>query len=113
MRQLDLMANFDFREPDPYAQPLHVSLTGRILRFMLKPGQSVREHRAPHSPLYIVVLKGQGKFAGGDGQEQDIGPGTLLILEAGESHSARALDSELVFLAILHGIPPELRDNTP
>src|SRR5687767_3482074 len=102
MRQLDLMENLEFRGPDPYAQPLHVSPSGRILRFMLKPGQTVREHKAPHSPLYIVVLTGQGKFAGGDGQEQAIGPGTLLILEPGESHSVQALDNELVFIAILH-----------
>ena len=110
MRQIDLMADFEFRERDPYAQPLHVSPTGRVLRFMLKPGQSVREHNAPHSPLYIVGLKGQGMFAGGDGQEQSLGPGTLFILEPGESHSVRALDTDLIFIAILHGIPPELRD---
>lgn len=110
MRSIDLMADFEFHEADPYAQPLHVSPSGRIIRFMLKPGQSVREHNAPHSPLYIVGLKGEGMFAGGDGVEQPIGPGTLLILEPGESHAVRAQATELVFLAILHGIPPELRD---
>jgi quercetin dioxygenase-like cupin family protein len=104
------MTDFEFRDPDPYAQPLHVSPTGRVLRFMLKPGQSVREHNAPHSPVYIVGLTGQGMLAGGDGQEQSIGPGSLFIFEPGESHSVRSLDSELVFIAILHGIPPELRD---
>ncbi|MCC7358447.1 MAG: cupin domain-containing protein [Anaerolineales bacterium] len=111
MRSVDLMANFEFHEADPYAEPLHVSPTGRILRFMLKPGQSVREHNAPHSPVYIVGLKGEGRCAGGDGQEHSLKPGTLVILEPGEHHSVWATDGELVFLAILHGIPPELRDH--
>lgn len=109
MQVIRLLSHLEFRTPNPYAQPLHVADNGRILRFMLKPGQSIREHNAPHSPFYAVILSGEGVFAGGDGQEQRLGPGSLLIFEAGESHQVQALDSELVFVGFLQGIPNELR----
>jgi quercetin dioxygenase-like cupin family protein len=109
MQTIQLMEQPEYHAANPYAQPLHVTETGRILRFMLKPGQSIREHNAPHSPFYVVVLAGEGMFAGGDGQEQRAGPGTLLIFEPGENHQVRAVDSELMFVGFLHGIPRELR----
>lgn len=65
----------------------------------------VREHQAPHSPVYIVVLKGQGMFTGPNGEEQQLGPNALIIFEAGENHTIRALDEDLVFVTFLHGAP--------
>jgi quercetin dioxygenase-like cupin family protein len=103
MKSLQLLEKLEFRDESPYAEPLHVDKTGRALRFTLKPGQRVVEHNAPGSPVYIVVLKGQGLFAGGDGQEQPFGTNALLIFDPGENHSIRALNEELVFIAILHG----------
>lgn len=100
-----LMENWEFKEKNPYAQPLFVARDGRILRFALRPGQVVREHNAPHSPVYVVVLKGEGMFAGVDGKEQLFGPNSLIIFEAGENHSIRALDEDLVFVTFLHGVP--------
>ncbi len=105
MRTTNLLEDLEFHEASPYAQPLHVDEHGRVLRFMLKPGQSIREHNAPHSPFYVVVLKGRGAFAGGDGKEQQFGPNALLIFEPGEDHAVRALDEELVFVGFLHGAP--------
>jgi quercetin dioxygenase-like cupin family protein len=65
----------------------------------------VREHQAPHSPVYIVVLEGKGIFTGADGKEQQLGPNALVIYEAGENHSIRAQDEDLVFVTFLHGAP--------
>jgi quercetin dioxygenase-like cupin family protein len=101
MKVFQLLDNLQFHEKNPYAEPLSVSETGRILRFTLRPGQSVREHNAPHSPLHIVVLKGHGLFAGPDGHEQRFSPNTLLVFEPGENHAIRAVDEELIFLAFL------------
>ncbi|MCP4421156.1 MAG: hypothetical protein GY805_31480 [Chloroflexi bacterium] len=103
MKTAQLLEGLEFHDKDPYAQPLHVEKDGRILRFTLLPGQSVREHNAPRSPVYIVVLKGRGMFSGGDGIESLFGPNSLLIFSSGENHAIRALDEELVFVAILHG----------
>jgi quercetin dioxygenase-like cupin family protein len=108
MLSISLNDNWVFNDTNPYAEPLFVAKDGRILRFSLKPGQSVREHTAPHSPVYIVVLKGYGLFSGGDTAEQSFGPGTLLVFDVGEAHAIRAVDEELVFVAFLHGVPEEL-----
>lgn len=109
MKKMQLMDNLQFNENNPNAEPLWVDQNGRVLRFTLKPGQQIREHSAPSSPFYVVVLKGEGLFSGGDGQEQKVGPHSLLIFEPGENHAIRAEDEELVFVGFLHGVPPELK----
>jgi quercetin dioxygenase-like cupin family protein len=105
MQSFDLHDNVVFHDRDPYAEPLFVDKTGRILRFALQPGQAVREHMAPHSPVYIVILKGNGLFSGGENQEKRFGPGTLLVFDTGELHAVRAVGEELIFVSFLHGAP--------
>lgn len=105
MKAIALYENWVFHDENPYAEPLLVDPEKRVLRFALRPGQTVREHLAPSSPVHIIVLKGQGVFTGGDGQEQHYGEGSLLVFDAGEKHSIRALDEPLVFVALLHGAP--------
>lgn len=105
MKTFQLLENIEFHDKNPYAQPLQVDEDGRILRFALKPGQTVQEHTAPHSPVYLVVLKGNGIFAGADGTELKFGPNTLLTFKPGEPHKIQALDEELVFMALLHEAP--------
>ena len=103
MKTIPLLEKLEFHDQDPYAQPLFVDKSGRVLRFTLRPGQSIRKHNVPDSPFYIVVLKGQGMFAGGDGQEQQCGPNSLLVFDPNENHVIRALAEELVFVGFLHG----------
>jgi quercetin dioxygenase-like cupin family protein len=108
MKTYPLLENLTFRAQNPIAEPLSVDEQGRVLRFMLEPGQAIREHLVPSSPFYIVVLQGQGVFTGEDGVEQTAGPQTLLAFAPGEKHSVRALDEALVFVGILHGVPDKL-----
>jgi len=105
MKAFQPLEDVAFHDANPYAYPLLVNEQGRILRFALKPGQVVREHNAPHSPVYLVVLQGTGVFAGADGVEHKFGPNVLLTFEPGEQHAIRAQDEDLVFLAFLHGSP--------
>ncbi|HQV28567.1 MAG TPA: cupin domain-containing protein [Thermoflexales bacterium] len=105
MLSIPLNDNVIFHDKDPYAEPLLVDKTGRILRFALKAGQTVREHTAPHSPVYVVVLKGSGLFSGAGDLEQRCGPGTLLVFEAGEPHAIRADTEDLTFVAFLQVAP--------
>ena len=105
MHMIDILENVEFHATNPFAQPLLVEQTGRILRFALKPGQSIREHNAPSSPFYVVVLQGHGRFSGGDGQSQTIGPSTLLAFAPGENHAIEALDEDLIFVGFLQGAP--------
>ena len=104
MKLMNLLENLEFGSKDPHAEPLHVNKDGRAILFTLKPGQSIREHNAPSSPFFVVVLRGEGVFAGGDGIEHTCGPYTLLVFDAGEQHAIRAV-AELVFVGFLHGAP--------
>lgn len=104
MKTLSLLAQLSFGEKRSQAEPLLVDDTGRVLRFTLKPGQYLREHCAPHSPVHIVVLEGKGLFAAEGGQEVSLGPNSLVVFGAGELHRVRALDENLVFVALLHKV---------
>lgn len=110
MKTFALFENVIFNEPNPNAEPLHVDRHGRILRFALKPGQVVREHNAPNSPVNIVILQGHGLFAGGDGQEQKLGPETMILFDPGENHTIKALDEPFIFIVILHEAPNPSRE---
>ena len=105
MKSLSLLENIEFHAQAPHAEPLFVSDEARILRFTLRPGQVVQEHNAPHSPVFVTVLQGRGLFAGADGVGQSFGPNSFLIFEAGENHSIRALDEDLVVLLFLREAP--------
>lgn len=104
MKSNHLLEELEFHEADPFAQPILVDKDGRILRWMLKAGQSIMEHRVPHSPLYVVVVKGRGMFASNGEVEQEFGTGTLLTFEANEAHTVRALDEELIFVGFLQAV---------
>lgn len=112
MQQFELLKSIEFHDPDPYAQPLFVDANSRVLRFMLKPGQSIEEHAAPNSPFTAIIIKGQGYFAGPDGKEKKFGPNTLLFFEAGEKHTVRAGDEELIFIGFLQGAPGARAEHT-
>ena len=103
MKAFSVHENLVFHDKNPYAEPLVVNQEGRILRFMLKPGQSVVEHTAPNSPVYIMVIQGTGRFSGGEGREDRFGPGALLVFEPNEPHAIRAEEEPLVFITFLHG----------
>ncbi len=103
MQIYPLSADLEFHDPVPYAQPLLVNQDIRILRWMLKPGQQIGEHRVPEAPFFVVVLQGRGAFTGRDGEVQEVGPQTLLVFEPDEVHTVRALDEELVFVSFMPG----------
>lgn len=110
MKTFAIFDNVIFNDTNPHAESLYFDQNSRILRFALKPGQAVREHNAPHSPVNIVILQGQGLFAGEDGVEQRLGPQTTILFDPGENHVIRALDEPLVFLVILREAPNPNRE---
>ncbi len=110
MKAIQLFSDLEFSAKRPEADPLYVDKNGRIIRFELEPGQSIKQHNAPDSPFYAIVLKGKGMFAGADGKEKEFGPNSLLIFDPGENHSIRALDENLVFIGFLHGAPSNVSE---
>ncbi len=105
MKVVQLYENWVFHDETPYAEPLLVDQEKRILRFTLRQGQVVREHTAPSSPVQLIILQGEGIFTGEDDIEHRYGKGVLLSFDSGEKHSIRALDEDLIFIALLHGAP--------
>ncbi len=105
MQSINLLDNQKFSDKHAHAEPLYADPNGRVILFTLRPGQTIREHNAPSSPFYAVILSGNGIFAGGDGLEYSFGPKTLLIFNPGENHTIRALEEDLVFIGFLHGAP--------
>ena len=101
MKTIPLFDTLQFHERNPYPQPLCLDQHGRVLRFALRPGQSIVEHNTPDSPLYLVVLDGDGIFAGSDGREMECAAGTLIVFDPGEKHSLRARDRDLILLAFM------------
>lgn len=89
------------------AQAIHHDEHGRALRWTVRRGQTVREFTTQRTPIYLIVLLGSGVFAGADGKEEELGPNSLVIFDQGEAHSVRAVDRDLVFIAVLHeaGMP--------
>ena len=85
-----------------HAQALYADEHGRALRWTLLPGQRVQPSTSPHSPVYLVVLHGAGNFAGEDGVEKKLSANDMAVFAANETHTARAEDEQLVFIAILH-----------
>ena len=102
MKTIPLFDALEFHERNPYPQPLCLDEHGRVLRFALRPGQSIREHNTPDSPLYLIVLDGNGVFSGSDGRETECVPGTLLIFDPGERHLLRARDRDLILVGFMH-----------
>ena len=105
MEYVNLLDDIKFNQSHPIAQSIHADKNSRILQFALEPGQEVKEHSSPSSPVYIVVLRGGGTFKDGDGNEKLAGPGSMIIYDINEKHSVKAGEEELVFVAILHGSP--------
>lgn len=105
MKTVALLANVEFNEKRPRAQSLHSNKEARALRFAFLPGQSIKSHDAPHSPVHLIILQGKGIFIGGDGVERECAPGMLVVFDAGETHTVRALDEDLVYVSIYNGVP--------
>lgn len=112
MKTMPLLEELEFDNKDAHAQPLFVDRNGRVIRFTLKPGQSIKAHTSPSSPFYIVVLNGKGIFATPTGGEQTLGPNSLAIFDAQETHIVRALDEELVFIGFMRGEPSNVSMRT-
>lgn len=104
MRTYDLSAGIEYNDKRPHAESLHSNEDARALRFAFLPGQSLRLHESPSSPVHLIILEGSGAFTGGDGVERECGSGMMVMFDAGEMHAVRALTEKLVYIAIYNGV---------
>lgn len=105
MNSFDLLKDVEFKTEHPVAESMLIDKDTRLLRFSLLPGQSIKEHSAPSSPVYIIILEGKGLFSDGENNVRECGKNTCIKYEQNEKHSIQATDEKLVFVAILRGSP--------
>lgn len=93
-------------EPTPErhgSRLVHQSPDARVVAFRLQQGQVIPPHSSD-STVVVQVVDGEGVFEGADG-ELRLGPGAAAVYAPGETHSIRALEGGLHFLAILAPSP--------
>ena len=101
MKSMNLLESIEFNDEQAHAQPILADENNRILRFALKPGQLLKEHRAPSSAVRIIVLEGKGIFKGENEASVTCGANSIIVFEPNELHSVQAMDENLIFVAIL------------
>ena len=68
----------------------------------LKPGDSIGLHRHEANEDTYIILSGQGLFTDGEGNEYIVGPQSVTIAVAGESHALKNTGTEdLVFIDLI------------
>ncbi len=110
MKSAQLLQDLTFDPEKPHADALYVDRNGRAIVWTLEPRQMIQAHEVPQSPFYVVVLQGSGWFSGANGQEQRLGPNTLIVFDPGERHFIRADNERLVFVGFLHGASGNVSD---
>ncbi|MEQ9618906.1 MAG: hypothetical protein RIG61_07000 [Deltaproteobacteria bacterium] len=105
MNSLDLTKDVEFKSEHPVAESMLVDKDTRLIRFSLLPGQSIKEHSAPSSPVYVIILEGKGLFSDGENNVREFGKNSCIKYEQDEKHSIQAADEKLVFVALLRGSP--------
>jgi quercetin dioxygenase-like cupin family protein len=70
----------------------------KTMRLVLSAGEEIAEHQA-QGELAVVCIAGHIHFLTAD-EMHHLGPGTLLCLSAGESHSVKAIEDS-VFLVLV------------
>lgn len=83
----------------PATAIVHDALGARLLVFRIEPGQRVAAHTSP-STVALSVLAGKGLVSGTDG-ERLVRAGDLVVYEPNELHGMRAVDTQLMLLAII------------
>lgn len=102
MKILNALEELAFSDKGPYAQQLNSDDVGKIVRYTLKPNQELDETHAPYLPRHFVVLKGEGIFKNEAGDQQQCGPGTVIVFDRKEDNSIQAVGGELVVIGFLY-----------
>ena len=71
----------------------------RVVVFRIEPGQVVAPHTST-STVLLSVLTGSGIVSGAE-DERAVSMGDLIEYEVGELHGMRAIDEQLVIVAII------------
>jgi quercetin dioxygenase-like cupin family protein len=103
MKLVRMLEDLTFDEVGLYAQNINTDQVGKIIRYMLKEGQTLEERRPPYVPVYYVVLQGTAHVSKeSTGEQTDCGPGTLISFAEKEGYCIQAVKGDLVLVGFLH-----------
>lgn len=105
MKSFDILDDVEFNDDHPAAKSILIDKDSRLIRFCLLPGQIIKEHSSPSSPVYIIILEGKGLFSNEEGILEKFGENTCIKYDQNEKHSIQAIDEKLIFIALLRGSP--------
>jgi quercetin dioxygenase-like cupin family protein len=80
------------------------SLKVKITEYL--PGYSHKPHIHPHQEEVIFILSGRG-IAEGNGEETEIGPGSVVFVPAGQPHATYNLSASESMKAVIIKSPPD------
>ena len=104
MKSLSLLENVEFHAQSPYAEPLFVS--DEPVSYASRCGQA-RSCRSTMRRIHPCLLRccKAGDCSRAPMVSAAFGPNSLVIFDAGENHSIRALNEDLVVLVFLREAP--------
>jgi quercetin dioxygenase-like cupin family protein len=70
-----------------------------VIRLVVPAGKEIPEHRAK-GDLTVQCLEGRVAFTAA-GKSQELAPGNLLYLPAGEAHSVKGIENSSVLLTVV------------
>lgn len=100
---VDYRKKIEYSDEEPGKVALSQTAHARSTLWCLRPGQRIAPH--VHAGDHIwTVFEGKGFYLSEDLAPQPIGPGTVLVAPAGESHGVENAGPEgLVFLSVSAG----------
>ena len=101
MQVLSPLHGVEFNDRRPHATSLAPGAAGRVVRFTLRAGQSLRTHEPLPSCVHLFVLKGEGVFASAEISRRVRGS-AIVVIDPGETYEVRALE-DLIFVALRDG----------
>jgi quercetin dioxygenase-like cupin family protein len=78
-----------------------------LIRLILPAGKEIPSHKAP-GEITVQCLEGRVAFTA-DGKTQELAPGQLLFLNAGEPHAVKGIEDSSLLVTLL----PAKKENRP
>lgn len=75
-----------------------------LIRLILPAGKEIPSHKAP-GEITVQCLEGRVSFTA-EGKTQELTPGQMLYLKAGEPHAVKGIEDSSLFVTILLGKKP-------
>lgn len=98
MNTASLVENITYEENKPVITVLLKTETTKEIRIVMKTGQNMKEHKAPH-PIVIELFEGSIDF-GVNGEKQLLKKGDLIALDENVPHDLTCISDCIIRLSL-------------